>query len=64
MTDRLGTILVTGAGGSVGGHLVRKLCGDGRLVRALLKPEEGHDLAGTGAGMSRTIPWYRSEGLL
>jgi len=36
-------ILVTGATGTVGGHLVRQLCGHGAAVRALVRSQEKAD---------------------
>ena len=45
----LGPILVTGACGFVGGHLVRRLCGEGRQVRGLVRPGARHSLGETGA---------------
>jgi uncharacterized protein YbjT (DUF2867 family) len=41
-----GTVLVTGATGFVGGHLVRKLLADRRQIRALVRSE------GSGAGLA------------
>ncbi|MEV5599706.1 condensation domain-containing protein [Streptomyces sp. NPDC052496] len=44
----VGTVLVTGATGGVGAFVLRELAARGRPVRALVRPESAHLLAGDG----------------
>ncbi|MFC5664139.1 condensation domain-containing protein [Kitasatospora misakiensis] len=45
---RAGTVLLTGASGGVGAALLQELVAQGRPVRALVRPESAHLVAGTG----------------
>ncbi|GAA0353951.1 condensation domain-containing protein [Streptomyces blastmyceticus] len=45
---RTGTVLVTGGTGGVGAFVLRELAGHGRPVRALVRPESAHLVAGEG----------------
>ncbi|CAN3984555.1 condensation domain-containing protein [Kitasatospora purpeofusca] len=45
---RAGTVLLTGASGGVGAALLQELVAQGRPVRALVRPESAHLVAGAG----------------
>ncbi|WP_328953548.1 condensation domain-containing protein [Kitasatospora purpeofusca] len=45
---RTGTVLLTGASGGVGAALLQELVAQGRPVRALVRPESAHLVAGAG----------------
>ncbi|MFB8171054.1 condensation domain-containing protein [Kitasatospora purpeofusca] len=45
---RAGTVLLTGASGGVGAALLQELLAQGRPVRALVRPESAHLVAGAG----------------
>ncbi|MFJ8435506.1 condensation domain-containing protein [Kitasatospora sp. NPDC094019] len=45
---RSGTVLLTGASGGVGAALLQELVAQGRPVRALVRPESAHLVAGSG----------------
>ncbi|MFB6890387.1 condensation domain-containing protein [Kitasatospora sp. NPDC056327] len=45
---RTGTVLLTGASGGVGAAVLQELLAQGRPVRALVRPESAHLVAGTG----------------
>ncbi|MEV0189671.1 condensation domain-containing protein [Kitasatospora purpeofusca] len=45
---RTGTVLLTGASGGVGAALLQELLAQGRPVRALVRPESAHLVAGAG----------------
>ena len=58
------TILVTGAGGFVGGHLVAKLLQEGRRVRAVDKKPQGHWYQRFPSAENLTLNLEKKEGCM